>query len=101
MGRYLDILVDLLLVRRLEPWHSNAKKRLIKSPRYYIRDSGIVHRLLGISTYHALGSHPVLGKSWLEKPVQILGLRIDLLYTGVMMSFQLVMMRVSFLYLEL
>lgn len=64
VGRYLDILVDLLLVRRLEPWHSNAKKRLIKSPRYYIRDSGIVHRLLGISTYDALGSHPVLGKSW-------------------------------------
>lgn len=61
---YLDILVDLLLVRRLEPWHANVKKRLIKSPRYYIRDSGILHRLLGIANHEALLSNPVLGKSW-------------------------------------
>ncbi|MBL4773738.1 MAG: ATP-binding protein, partial [Alcanivoracaceae bacterium] len=46
ISKYLDILVDLLLVRRLEPWHVNVKKRLIKSPRFYIRDSGILHRLL-------------------------------------------------------
>ena len=61
---YLDILVDLLLVRRLEPWYANVKKRLVKSPRYYIRDSGIQHRLLGISNHDALLSNPVLGKSW-------------------------------------
>lgn len=64
VSRYVDILVDLLLVRRLEPWHVNVKKRLIKSPRFYIRDSGILHRLLGISDYNALLSNPVLGKSW-------------------------------------
>ena len=61
---YLDILVDLLLVRRLEPWYANVKKRLVKSPRYYIRDSGIQHRLLGINSHDALLSNPVLGKSW-------------------------------------
>ena len=63
-SHYIDILTDLLLVRRLEPWHTNVKKRLVKSPRYYVRDSGILHRLLGINTYDALLSNPVLGKSW-------------------------------------
>ncbi len=61
---YLDILVDLLLVRRLHPWYGNVKKRLVKSPRFYVRDSGILHRLLGISDYDDLLSNPVLGKSW-------------------------------------
>lgn len=61
---YIDILVDLLLVRRLEPWHANVKKRLIKSPRFYIRDSGILHRLLGINDFDDLLSNPVIGKSW-------------------------------------
>jgi predicted AAA+ superfamily ATPase len=61
---YIEILVDLLLVRRLEPWHANVKKRLVKSPRFYLRDSGILHRLLSINDYDALLSHPVLGKSW-------------------------------------
>lgn len=61
---YIDILTDLLLVRRIEPWHVNVKKRLIKSPRYYVRDSGILHRLLGIADYDALLSNPILGKSW-------------------------------------
>jgi hypothetical protein len=64
VSNYIDILSDLLLVRRLEPWHANVKKRLIKSPRYFIRDSGILHRLLGIGNYDALLSNPVLGKSW-------------------------------------
>lgn len=64
INQYIDILTDLLLVRRLEPWHENVKKRLVKSPRYYIRDSGINHRLLGIGNYDALLSNPVLGKSW-------------------------------------
>jgi len=61
---YLEILADLLLVRRLEPWYANVKKRLVKSPRFYIRDSGILHRLLSISDYDALLSNPVVGKSW-------------------------------------
>jgi predicted AAA+ superfamily ATPase len=63
VSHYLDILVDLLLVRRLAPWCANAKKRLVKSPSLYIRDSGLVHRLLGIESHEALPSHPVLGKS--------------------------------------
>ena len=62
--RYIDILTDLLLVRRIEPWHANAKKRLVKSPRYYVRDSGVLHRLLGIGDYDTLLSNPILGKSW-------------------------------------
>ena len=64
VSHYIDILTDLFLVRRLEPWHANVKKRLVKSPRFYVRDSGILHRLLGINTYDALLSNPVLGKSW-------------------------------------
>jgi predicted AAA+ superfamily ATPase len=64
INHYIDILTDLLLVRRLEPWHENVKKRLVKSPRYYVRDSGILHRLLGIGNYDSLLSNPILGKSW-------------------------------------
>lgn len=64
INHYIEILIHLLLVRRLEPWHANVKKRLVKSPRYYIRDSGIQHRLLSIDSYDALLSNPVLGKSW-------------------------------------
>ena len=62
--RYLDLMVDLLLVRRLEPWYGNVKKRLVKSPRTYVRDSGIVHALLQIPNYESLLGHPILGKSW-------------------------------------
>ena len=64
INHYIDILTGLLLVRRIEPWHANVKKRLVKSPRYYVRDSGVLHRLLGIGSYRALLSNPVLGKSW-------------------------------------
>lgn len=64
VNHYVDILIDLLLIRRLDPWHENVKKRLVKSPRYYIRDSGIQHRLLGIHDEAMLLSNPVLGKSW-------------------------------------
>ncbi len=64
VSHYIDILTNLLLVRRLEPWHINVKKRLIKSPRFYIRDSGIQHRLLGIDNHNSLLSNPILGKSW-------------------------------------
>ena len=64
VSHYMDILSGLLLLRRVEPWHKNVKKRLVKSARYYVRDSGILHRLLGIDSSDRLLSHPVLGKSW-------------------------------------
>lgn len=61
---YLDLLVDLLLLRRLTPWHANLGKRLVKSPKVFVRDSGLVHALLGIPDRETLLSHPVLGQSW-------------------------------------
>ncbi len=64
VSRYTDLLVDLLLVRRLQPYHVNVGKRLIKSPKVYIRDSGLVHVLLNISDRDALLGHPVVGGSW-------------------------------------
>ena len=64
VARYLDLLVDLMLVRRLPPWHANTGKRLVKSPKVYIRDAGLTHALLGIETAEALLGHPVLGGSW-------------------------------------
>lgn len=63
-GGYLDLLVDLLLVRRLPPWHANLGKRLIRAPKVYVRDSGLVHALLGIADKEALLAHPVVGSSW-------------------------------------
>ena len=62
--RYIDLLVDLLLVRRLPPFVANAGKRLVKSPKVYVRDSGLVHALLGVPTLQALAGHPVVGHSW-------------------------------------
>lgn len=64
VARYLDLLVDLLLVRRLPPWYSNTGKRLVKSPKVYVRDSGLVHALLGIGDQETLLGHPVVGASW-------------------------------------
>ncbi|TDW28241.1 hypothetical protein EV128_109156 [Rhizobium azibense] len=64
VASYLDLMVDLLLVRRLEPWHSNAGKRLVKSPRVYVRDSGLLHSLLGLTTLDDVLGHPVAGASW-------------------------------------
>jgi hypothetical protein len=64
IARYLDLLVDLLLVRRLAPWHHNAGKRLVKSPKVYVRDSGIVHALLRLPTLDDVLGHPVAGGSW-------------------------------------
>ncbi len=61
---YIDLLVDLLLLRRLPAWHCNVGKRLVKSPKVYVRDSGIAHALLGIRDKEALLSHPVLGQTW-------------------------------------
>ena len=65
VGRYIDLLVDLLLVRRLQPWRSNAGKRLVKTPKVYVRDSGIVHALLDIEDFNSLLGHPVVGGSWM------------------------------------
>lgn len=64
VARYLDIMVDLLLVRRLAPWASNAKKRLVRTPKVFVRDSGLVHALLGIQNKEDLLGHPVVGASW-------------------------------------
>ncbi len=64
VSRYIDLLVDLLLVRRLEPLRANVGKRLIKSPKVYVRDTGIVHALLRIVTLDDLQGHPVVGPSW-------------------------------------
>lgn len=61
---YIDLLVDLLLVRRLRPFHANVRKRQVKSPKVYVRDSGLVHALLGIESHNALAGHPVAGASW-------------------------------------
>jgi predicted AAA+ superfamily ATPase len=64
VARYLDIMVDLLLVRRLQPWAVNAKKRLVRTPKVYVRDSGLLHALLGIRNQEELLGHPVAGSSW-------------------------------------
>ena len=63
-SRYLDLLVDLMLVRRLPPYFANVGKRLVKAPKVYIRDTGILHALLGLRTRDDLLSHPVAGPSW-------------------------------------
>ena len=64
ISRYLDLLADLLLVRRLPPWTSNLGRRLVKAPKVYVRDSGVCHALLDIETEDALLGHPVAGGSW-------------------------------------
>jgi len=64
VGHYLDLMVDLLLVRRLAPRLANAGKRLVRSPKVYVRDSGLVHALLGLADKEAVLGHPVAGSSW-------------------------------------
>ena len=64
ISRYLDLMVDLLLVRRLQPWSANLGKRLIKSPKIYIRDCGLCHALLGVQEPNNLLGHPVVGLSF-------------------------------------
>lgn len=61
---YIDLLVDLLMVRRLPPFFANVKKRLVKSPKVYVRDSGLVHALLGLEDFNRVAGHPVSGPSW-------------------------------------
>lgn len=62
--RYLDLLTDAFMVRQLEPWHANLKKRQVKSPKVIFRDTGVLHRLLGIRTEADLLNHPKCGASW-------------------------------------
>ena len=62
--RYVDLMTDLLYIRRLSSWHIDIKKRLVMAPKIYVRDSGIVHALLSIPDRDALLGHPVCGSSW-------------------------------------
>ena len=64
IAKYLDLMVDLLLVRRLQPFHANVSKRLVKSPKVYLRDSGLLHTLLRLDDYDDVLSHPITGESW-------------------------------------
>ena len=73
---YLDALESTFMVRSLQPWHTNLKKRQVKSPKVYIRDSGLLHRLLNIATFDDLRRHPKVGASWegfiLENLIRVL-----------------------------
>jgi len=62
--RYLDALEDVFMLRVLRPWHANLQKRQVKAPKIYIRDTGLLHYLLGIYSYTELQKHPKLGASW-------------------------------------
>ena len=64
VARYIDLLCDLMLVRRLPAWHGNVGKRLVRAPKVYVRDSGLLHALLGLDSLDALLAHPVAGTSW-------------------------------------
>lgn len=79
--RYLDLLTATLLVRQLQPWAANLKKRQVKSPKVYVNDSGLLHALLDVETGQALQRHPKVGASWegfmLESVIQHLGARRD------------------------
>src|SRR5260370_24976770 len=61
--RYLDLFTSLLMVRQLQPWHENLKKRQVKAPKVYVRDSGLLHALLGLRTESELLTHPKSGAS--------------------------------------
>jgi predicted AAA+ superfamily ATPase len=61
---YLDLLTDALVLRQLQPWHANLRKRQVKSPKVYVRDTGLLHELLGIESQAELLHHPKLGASW-------------------------------------
>ena len=86
IGRYLDLMTDLLLVRRLKPWTFNIGKRLVRSPKIYVRDSGITHALLNISGYNNLLGHPVVGGSWegfvIENIMAVAPARVQPFYYG-------------------
>lgn len=84
VNKYLDFLEGGFLIRRLQPWFVNAKKRLIKSPKTYIRDTGILHRLLNIPGYNDLFGHPAIGASWegyvIEQIYQMKAKQTDLFF---------------------
>ena len=79
VDRYIDLLVDLQLVRRMRPWSGNLGKRLVKSPKVYVRDSGLLHGLLELQTKNDLLGHPVCGLSYeghcIENLIQAAGSR--------------------------
>jgi len=81
---YVDILEHTFMIRVLRPWFTNTSKRLVKNPKVYIRDSGILHQLLSIGAMAQLQSHPKLGASWegyaLEECAKSIGLRSEQLY---------------------
>jgi len=62
--RYVDLLAGLFMVRQLQPWHENLKKRQVKAPKVYVRDSGLLHALLGLASEREILSHPKVGASW-------------------------------------
>ena len=64
VARYIDVLCDLMLVRRLQPWVGNVGKRLTRAPKVYVRDCGLLHALLGLPNTEAVLAHPVAGSSW-------------------------------------
>lgn len=64
VARYIDLLCDLMLVRRLRPWAANEGKRLVRTPKVYVRDSGIAHALLGLGDFNDVVGHPIVGGSW-------------------------------------
>jgi hypothetical protein len=74
---YLDTLTSMFLVRQLQPWFENLGKRQVKAPKIYVRDSGLLHTLLGLDSFHALEGHPKLGASWegfaLEQVLRVTG----------------------------
>ena len=84
INRYLDVLVDALIVRRLQPWYENLKKRQVKAPKVYISDTGILHALLGVDSESALMGHPKSGASWegfaMQEMVRVLGVDWDRCY---------------------
>ena len=61
---YIDILTSTYMVRQLQPWHANLKKRQVKSPKIYVSDTGLLHHLLGLGDMEELLGHPQLGASW-------------------------------------
>ena len=79
--RYLDLLSGTFMIRQLKPWHYNTKKRIIKSPKIFFRDSGILHALLSLEKKNDVLKHPKLGGSWegfaLEETIRALGLKED------------------------
>jgi len=83
-ARYLDLLSGTFLMRQLQPWFYNTKKRIIKRPKVYFRDSGIFHALMGISTIEEFGKHPRMGASWegfiIEQVISLLGLKEEEAY---------------------